>query len=219
MPPAKVACWKSDCLKVLVPEPPRRVPRPKPGLYSVAMPVLLVKLYVLAVIGPAASAAVTYGGGGSAAVLPSATVSPLEHGRRLAKLLEEERDAANRTAADLRTKVEGLEARASRAAEDAKSANAEAGALMTMLEKAEAERKAALRRQVVTARAEMPPAGREAAGRAIRDHVLSLPEVAAAGTIAAYYSVGREPATARHARPAAAEAEVRNSRKAVCRQA
>jgi 5-formyltetrahydrofolate cyclo-ligase len=41
----------------------------------------------------------------------------------------------------------------------------------------------------------MPPADREAAGRAIRDHVLSLPEVAAAGTIAAYYSVGTEPAT------------------------
>ena len=58
-----------------------------------------------------------------------------------------------------------------------------------------AERKAALRRQVVTARAEIPPAGREAAGRAIRDHILSLPEVAAAGTIAAYYSVGTEPAT------------------------
>jgi 5-formyltetrahydrofolate cyclo-ligase len=57
------------------------------------------------------------------------------------------------------------------------------------------ERKAVLRRQVVTARAEMPPADREAAGRAIRDHVLSLPEVAAAGTIAAYYSVGTEPAT------------------------
>ncbi|HEY0718971.1 MAG TPA: glycoside hydrolase family 3 N-terminal domain-containing protein, partial [Streptosporangiaceae bacterium] len=32
----------------------------------------------LAVIGPAASAQVTYGGGGSAAVLPSATVSPLQ---------------------------------------------------------------------------------------------------------------------------------------------
>ncbi len=32
----------------------------------------------MAVIGPAASAAVTYGGGGSAAVLPSATVSPLQ---------------------------------------------------------------------------------------------------------------------------------------------
>src|SRR6266516_1625137 len=58
-----------------------------------------------------------------------------------------------------------------------------------------AGRKAALRRQVVAARAEMPAAEREDAGRAIRDHVLSLPEVAAAGTIAAYYSVGTEPAT------------------------
>jgi 5-formyltetrahydrofolate cyclo-ligase len=58
-----------------------------------------------------------------------------------------------------------------------------------------AGRKAALRRQIVTARAKMPPAEREAAGRAVRDHVLSLPEVAAAGTIASYYSVGTEPAT------------------------
>jgi 5-formyltetrahydrofolate cyclo-ligase len=58
-----------------------------------------------------------------------------------------------------------------------------------------AERKAALRRQIVTARAGMPAAERDAAGRAIRDHVLSLPEVAAAGTIAAYYSAGTEPAT------------------------
>src|SRR5690348_5627924 len=58
-----------------------------------------------------------------------------------------------------------------------------------------AERKAALRRQIVTARARMPLPEREAAGRAIRDHVLSLPEVAAAGTVAAYYSVGTEPAT------------------------
>src|SRR5712691_2970364 len=58
-----------------------------------------------------------------------------------------------------------------------------------------AGRKAALRRQVVAARAEMPAAEREDAGRAIRDHVLSLPEVAAAGTVAAYYSAGTEPAT------------------------
>jgi 5-formyltetrahydrofolate cyclo-ligase len=36
---------------------------------------------------------------------------------------------------------------------------------------------------------------RTAAGRAIRDHVLQLPEVAAAGTIAAYYSLGTEPDT------------------------
>src|SRR5689334_24254430 len=69
------------------------------------------------------------------------------------------------------------------------------GRSMAADEAAVLERKAVLRRQVVTARAEMPPADREAAGRAIRDHVLSLPEVAAAGTIAAYYSVGTEPAT------------------------
>jgi 5-formyltetrahydrofolate cyclo-ligase len=34
---------------------------------------------------------------------------------------------------------------------------------------------------------------RATAGRLIRDHVLELPEVAAAGTIAAYYSIGTEP--------------------------
>lgn len=55
--------------------------------------------------------------------------------------------------------------------------------------------KAALRRQIVTSRGRMPTEERDAAGRALRDHVLSLPEVAAAGTIAAYYSVGTEPAT------------------------
>ena len=54
-------------------------------------------------------------------------------------------------------------------------------------------RKAALRRQIVAARRGNPPDRAEAG--AIRDHVLSLPEVAAAGTIAAYYSVGTEPAT------------------------
>jgi 5-formyltetrahydrofolate cyclo-ligase len=69
------------------------------------------------------------------------------------------------------------------------------GKLMAADEAGVAERKAALRGQIVTARARMPLPEREAAGRAIRDHVLSLPEVAAAGTIAAYYSVGTEPAT------------------------
>ena len=70
-----------------------------------------------------------------------------------------------------------------------------AGKYMAADEAGVAERKAALRRQIVTARARMPLPEREAAGRAIRDHVLSLPEVAAAGTIAAYYSAGTEPAT------------------------
>jgi 5-formyltetrahydrofolate cyclo-ligase len=55
--------------------------------------------------------------------------------------------------------------------------------------------KGAMRRVLVAARAEMPAGDRAAAGRLIRDHVLSLPQVAAAGTVAAYYSVGTEPAT------------------------
>jgi 5-formyltetrahydrofolate cyclo-ligase len=41
----------------------------------------------------------------------------------------------------------------------------------------------------------MPESERTAAGRLIRDHVLEMPEVAAAGTVAAYYSVGPEPDT------------------------
>lgn len=55
--------------------------------------------------------------------------------------------------------------------------------------------KSAMRRRLVAARGEMSAADRAAAGRLIRDHVLSLPQVAAAGTVAAYYSVGTEPAT------------------------
>jgi 5-formyltetrahydrofolate cyclo-ligase len=58
-----------------------------------------------------------------------------------------------------------------------------------------AAEKAARRRRLVAGRAEMSVADRETAGKLIRDHVLSLPQVAAAGTIAAYYSVGTEPAT------------------------
>lgn len=41
----------------------------------------------------------------------------------------------------------------------------------------------------------MPDADRATAGRLIRDHILQLPEVSAAGTIAAYYSIGAEPDT------------------------
>ena len=55
--------------------------------------------------------------------------------------------------------------------------------------------KAALRRRVAATRAKMPAEDRAAAGKAIRDHVLSLPQVAAAGTVAAYYSIGTEPDT------------------------
>jgi 5-formyltetrahydrofolate cyclo-ligase len=53
--------------------------------------------------------------------------------------------------------------------------------------------KGELRRRVVAARGAMSADDRAAVGKLIRDHVLSLPQVAAAGTVAAYYSVGTEP--------------------------
>ena len=55
--------------------------------------------------------------------------------------------------------------------------------------------KAGLRRRLTTARAAIPDSERRAAGRLIRDHVLEMPQVSAAGTVAAYYSVGTEPDT------------------------
>ena len=55
--------------------------------------------------------------------------------------------------------------------------------------------KAGLRRRLTQARAAMPSSERHESGRLIRDHILQMPEVAAAGTIAAYYSVGTEPDT------------------------
>jgi 5-formyltetrahydrofolate cyclo-ligase len=55
--------------------------------------------------------------------------------------------------------------------------------------------KAELRRRLTLARAAMSAPARHEAGRLIRDHILELPEVAAAGTVAAYYSVGTEPDT------------------------
>ena len=55
--------------------------------------------------------------------------------------------------------------------------------------------KAGLRRRLVAARAAVPDAERVAAGRLIRDQVLEMPEVSAAGTVAAYYSFGTEPDT------------------------
>jgi 5-formyltetrahydrofolate cyclo-ligase len=57
------------------------------------------------------------------------------------------------------------------------------------------EQKASLRSGVVRARAGLSAEERAAAGRAIRDSVLSRPELAMAGTVAAYYSVGTEPPT------------------------
>jgi 5-formyltetrahydrofolate cyclo-ligase len=55
--------------------------------------------------------------------------------------------------------------------------------------------KATLRRRQVAARAAMPDSIRNVSSRLIRDHVLEMPEVTSAGTIAAYYSVGTEPDT------------------------
>jgi 5-formyltetrahydrofolate cyclo-ligase len=60
---------------------------------------------------------------------------------------------------------------------------------------ADAAGKASLRRRLTRARAAMPAPARNEAGRLIRDHILELPEVAAAGTVAAYCSVGTEPDT------------------------
>jgi 5-formyltetrahydrofolate cyclo-ligase len=55
--------------------------------------------------------------------------------------------------------------------------------------------KAALRQRLLAARRALTPEQRAGAGRAIRDAVLSLPEMQMAGTVAAYYSVGAEPDT------------------------
>jgi 5-formyltetrahydrofolate cyclo-ligase len=56
-------------------------------------------------------------------------------------------------------------------------------------------RKVALRRQLAASRRQANQPERDAAGRSIRDAVLSLPEIQMAGTVAAYMSVGTEPDT------------------------
>jgi 5-formyltetrahydrofolate cyclo-ligase len=58
-----------------------------------------------------------------------------------------------------------------------------------------AERKAMLRKDLLAARVSMSVSDRQAAGRALRDTLLALPETGMAGTIAAYLSVGTEPET------------------------
>jgi 5-formyltetrahydrofolate cyclo-ligase len=58
-----------------------------------------------------------------------------------------------------------------------------------------AARKQQLRATVLAARREMSETDRAAAGRALRDAVLEDPPAQMAGTIAAYVSVGTEPAT------------------------
>ena len=55
--------------------------------------------------------------------------------------------------------------------------------------------KASLRRQLLAARKLISDSIRNEGGRLIRDHVLEMAEVATAGTVAAYYSVGTEPDT------------------------
>jgi 5-formyltetrahydrofolate cyclo-ligase len=55
--------------------------------------------------------------------------------------------------------------------------------------------KADLRRRLLAGRARLGPDRRGAAGRALRDAVLGLPQVQMAGTVAAYVSVGTEPDT------------------------
>jgi len=56
-------------------------------------------------------------------------------------------------------------------------------------------RKSALRREVTARRQKANDPQRHAAGRALRDAVLALPEIQMAGTVAAYVSVGTEPDT------------------------
>jgi 5-formyltetrahydrofolate cyclo-ligase len=55
--------------------------------------------------------------------------------------------------------------------------------------------KAALRKQLLAARSELPADQRRDAGRLIRDALLDFPPLQMAGTVAAYYSVGTEPDT------------------------
>jgi 5-formyltetrahydrofolate cyclo-ligase len=65
-----------------------------------------------------------------------------------------------------------------------------------MREPSLAEQKSLLRKGVLAARSRLTTAERKAAGAALRDLLLGLPEVGMAGTIAAYLSVGTEPETA-----------------------
>ena len=55
--------------------------------------------------------------------------------------------------------------------------------------------KALLRSGVVAARARLTAEERTSGGRAIRDALLSMPELQMAGTVAVYYSIGAEPET------------------------
>jgi 5-formyltetrahydrofolate cyclo-ligase len=67
-----------------------------------------------------------------------------------------------------------------------------------------AERKRALRAEMLAARMRLPPAARAAASRALAGRVASLPAFAAAGTVALYPAMGAEVDTAEIARLAQA---------------
>ncbi len=72
---------------------------------------------------------------------------------------------------------------------------AAAGAVAGAPSDAVARQKAALRGRLCAARVALTAAERSDAGRRLRDAVLSLPEAGMAGTVAAYFSIGAEPAT------------------------
>ena len=55
--------------------------------------------------------------------------------------------------------------------------------------------KTALRKRILAHRAQISPDIHNGSSRLLRDHLLALPQVGAAGTVAAYYSVGSEPST------------------------
>lgn len=55
--------------------------------------------------------------------------------------------------------------------------------------------KIALRERIIANRRQITPDIHNGSSRLLRDHVLELPQVGAAGTVAAYYSVGSEPST------------------------
>lgn len=57
------------------------------------------------------------------------------------------------------------------------------------------EQKHALRKRLIAARRAMPADTRAAAARALREELMGLPEVAMAGRVAVYYSIGCEPDT------------------------
>src|SRR5262249_19736394 len=55
--------------------------------------------------------------------------------------------------------------------------------------------KIALRKRLLAHRSQMPEPAHNGYSRLLRDHLLELPQVSGAGTVAAYYSVGSEPST------------------------